>query len=931
MRSLVPRRLIHRGTWTVEGWWLHHGHLGPAEFEARAIALAAAGATLLRLGEDRIALLPRPTLIDTRGGPGTPLVRIGHALSSVPLSEEEAARLVLGPRTLVLGRGGRAELLRLDDLEVVPTSEWLTAGPLTMGTLTPLGEAATPLVLPQPTKSEVREVLGMAPAGPPGARRRLLAALAEDAAHGPAPGGAGGLLDRLRSFWRALFSKGSAANGRPVNAASGATQAGATADAGPEDRAPPRPGLLDRLRQAVSALVLHSRLLQLFSRRQAQYLSDMLSAFERGDLDQALKSALPLSDLKRPERGPPSLALGVPTPRADLSIDLARRHGGRSTMVLADELYAQLEAQYRRAFERLDREGRIEEAAFVLTELLQQHEEAVDYLERHGRYPKAAELAEARGLWPGLIIRLWVLAGDWERALRVAINSGAFADAILRLERTHAEEARRLRRLWAYSLAEAGELPLAIDVLWPLVDERQQARGWVEVVLASGGAPAARMLLRAFELDLLDFAGLRDRAVALLESEGPAELEGRAAFTQALLSMRRTSELSVLARPALRALYRDALLTPQRARLERKRLESMADDPVLRADLPSLPNPSSSNGAPQELHRRATDRGAIPALDVARLDDGRLVVAFGERGVGIYDLRGKLKLHFDEPAHHLVPADRGARLIGLAPRDAAFRLTRFDLVHQRASHWATVPLTAYAPTFDGWRWFVSRSGRTVALDAMRSGLEVLWSLDLEAHLLERAAPITYGNRTEPIFERAGGRETRLRLLAPEGGGLVTLAYEGPDLRLDDREEVTRPPEGREVRALAFSGGGELWRVDYQHQEGEDDQGDATTFTAEWSLVMGVQRVPLSLPAASQVVGLAAGLEYAAITAVDPFGTAVRLVDRRGVERWAIHLEDTRRVRVRFFGPWLLLGDSSGRVLLLDTRSVEVVSSFLISA
>ncbi|MBK6686118.1 MAG: hypothetical protein IPG45_16710 [Deltaproteobacteria bacterium] len=896
MRSIVPDQFVHRGTVVIEGWWLHHQHLSPTELERRAFGLAAQGARLFRMEQDFIALLPRPEVNDTRHGPGSPLVRIGDGYSAVPLSSEELGRLHVGPRTLVVGRSGRAELLRLDDLSPVDPKEWLEPGPLVFEDLQPLGDP--PVVALAPVSvTEVRQVLGLAPGGPAGERRRLLAALKTDLEVGPPPNTLT-FWEKLRTYWQALF---------PARGAQPAGPGGAMA------KHEARLTFKQRLRQALTSLALRSRLFRLFGRRQAQYLADMLSAFERGDLDAALKTALPLADLKRRAPGPRSLALGVPQPRGRLGIELDRRGGGGSSMVLADELYAELELQYRRAFERLDREGRHEEAAFVLTELLQQHEEAVDYLERHGRLLLSAELAEARELPPGLVIRQWALAGDWERALGAAVKSGAFADGILRLERAHPELAKELRERWALILADAGELPLAIDVLWPLPDRRHLAKEWVNVVLEAGGPPAARMLLRAFELDVIDFGNLRDRAVALLEEVGAPGFESRMAFTHALLSMRPNSEIATLARPALRSLYRDQDRAPERARKEKQRLERLIDDPVLRADLPPLPAPKPrlAGAEPRTLRFSSHHRGAMPILDVARLSDGRMMLALGEAGSSVYDRHGRLKQRYDEPAHHLVPSDRGARVITLAPRDAVFRLARMDLVRQRVTPWGNLALTSFAHNFDGWRWFVGRPGKTVALDVMKSGFETLWSVDVEPRLITRT-----------------GEENNLNLMGRERGDLAYFHYGPPGLQLRSRQLLSADELGPETVRLVFLEAGGRCRISHRQQRGEDERGDATTFIGEWVVHLDTRRFDLPLPPSARVIGLTGDLDHVVVVTAEPFDTVVRLYSVEGQALWSLHLEGEVRLTARFFDHYLVIGDDHGRVVLLDTTSLEVVSSFL---
>ncbi len=82
-----------------------------------------------------------------------------------------------------------------------------------------------------------------------------------------------------------------------------------------------------------------------------------------------------------------------------------------------------------------------EEAAFFLAEILNEAERAVSYLEKHGRWKLAAELAEARKLAVGLVVRQWFLAGDVKRAVAIAVREGAFDDAILRLQKSGQHDA----------------------------------------------------------------------------------------------------------------------------------------------------------------------------------------------------------------------------------------------------------------------------------------------------------------------------------------------------------------------------------------------------------------------------------------------------------------------------------------------------------
>src|SRR5262249_52904685 len=56
---------------------------------------------------------------------------------------------------------------------------------------------------------------------------------------------------------------------------------------------------------------------KVIGRRQAQYIGRMIEMFERGDLQEALRHAIPMGALEGKPKPP---ALGVPTPRSDLTI-----------------------------------------------------------------------------------------------------------------------------------------------------------------------------------------------------------------------------------------------------------------------------------------------------------------------------------------------------------------------------------------------------------------------------------------------------------------------------------------------------------------------------------------------------------------------------------------------------------------------------------
>ena len=107
-----------------------------------------------------------------------------------------------------------------------------------------------------------------------------------------------------------------------------------------------------------------TRIANVIGWRQGAYLRKMMNLLEKGDLGEALRHAIPLGAPSQANRQ----AFGTPRPRA--SLEISGPASARSAIGLGDELQEYLRATYRRTFERLDREDRIDEATFVLAELL---------------------------------------------------------------------------------------------------------------------------------------------------------------------------------------------------------------------------------------------------------------------------------------------------------------------------------------------------------------------------------------------------------------------------------------------------------------------------------------------------------------------------------------------------------------------------------
>ncbi|MET0355124.1 MAG: bpX6 domain-containing protein, partial [Cellvibrio sp.] len=158
---------------------------------------------------------------------------------------------------------------------------------------------------------------------------------------------------------------------------------------------PKKQSVLSRLRDSLQNQLMASKLGQLVGQRQAQYIQEMMEKFDNVDLTDALRHAIPLSNIQDAMNSTRS-AIGRPGVRNQLSISPASASGARGSLNVDDQIMQHMRQLYERAFSRLDKDNSFEEAAFVLAELLLDIDRAVKYLEEHGQLILAAKLAEVQ-------------------------------------------------------------------------------------------------------------------------------------------------------------------------------------------------------------------------------------------------------------------------------------------------------------------------------------------------------------------------------------------------------------------------------------------------------------------------------------------------------------------------------------------------------
>jgi len=894
MTAIRPRRAIHLGSVLASGVAIDTRLIAEPSARARILRLCPAGSDVFRVGAALVVRFPTSLRLRTDASFGAPLMRYGRLLSSAPLEPDEQKALEAFEEAVVLVAGGVAAVTRLDDEVREDIASWIDASEFVIVTdVLPLGSVATePQAQLTQAVTDLRRSLGVAPLDERAAQ--VLAALQRRApATGARPGAgawvrrfANGVLNSIREIFRR--------RPRPASAGAAGGSAAAAAASG-------RPSALARMRGAFEQLLARalwsSKLAQLLGRQHAKYLARLLEMFDANDLDNALRHALPLGGDGEPGR----LPLWTPSARTDLSITPAQRSG--TSLGVGGDLFAFLRQRYRQAFDRLAAAGEIEKAAFVLAELLNASEEAVLFLERHGRLRLAAEIAEARHLSPGLVIRQWFLAEDRARAIRIARRTGAFADAVVRLESSHKEEAKVLRLIWADTLASGGHYAAAVDAAWPVEDARNLAFAWIDRAIELGGPAGARMLGRKVRLRPEEFSDLLNRSLLLLRDDAEEARASVQAFGQELIAGTMIEETRILARATARRLLGDAA-DKEGERLVQKLIDA-SGDAAFQADAKtsglgkrSAParEPLSHRRPEIEIRRSAADRGATPVFDAAELPDGRMLVAVGELGAWLLSREGKVISRFAEPASRIVASDQGDRAILLAQRGEVFRLSRLDLLSKRVRPWCDARFDRFAPDFDGLTWFVARGGALYAVDATAARWEHFWKVD-EACALVR-----------DVRRSAASMSAWFDWPATKPGHMgrrgEVWTYELPSLMLRRRQEIASSDDLITTTAIAADGDYAVWN----------------STAPQVMLRNGLRDLPAMASGRADIPCLTP--EWVVFLFREEASATIYLLDRPALQvRAKISLEgEAPHVGARVERNRLLIFDGSGRVLALSLQS-----------
>ncbi|WP_116520746.1 MULTISPECIES: bpX6 domain-containing protein [Achromobacter] len=791
------RRPLLSGHQLIAGLWFSAERFDDEQRIRELVSHWQTGARAYRYDDGDLLIFATPAHVDCDHSLGWPLLRVGAALCSAALAKDEIAALPVADLHLV--RGAQAQSRQLAQGSKLALHAWMDIDRYGLLDTYDCSQALTPPAADVPPPAQdLREVLGDAVPPPSAERGQFLANMARrrqqasrsDAA---APRGAG--RSSRGSFWQTLLQR----LAMPVHAAQAAGHARAGhshSDIAPR-AAPVKP---QAWRNWLARLANATLLGKMVGRKQAAYLRRMMKMFDEGNLQEALRHAVPLDgDLN-------STGQAFDTPGRRDSLSLQEQRAAGPSMMFDPTLNAHLRTLYRQSFEKLDRAGRVDEAVFVLAELLNARQEALDYLEKHGRLEQAARLSLAWDCAPATIVRLHCLVGDWKRAIQIVRRDDAFAQAIPQMQEKWPEAANRLRMEWAEMLCARGDWLEAVEAIWPLPEERERAAQWLCLAERAGGGLSARALVKRAML-LPDTLNPQSDLLRML-FEDPAASHARSEMLQALLLVQAQTPKKSDAQQSAIARLANQLIAPlledhgaQRTSLASKDLKTLiafSGDALLQADLPSkLPSMPARQLSEAEKAKEwfAPDPGAMPLLDAAALDEDRTLLALGESGALVVDRCGRTLFRFAVPADVLVIAKNRRSALTLARRGHLWRIGRLDLATRRATDLGMLAFDFHARDFDGTNWVIATLQEIRVVDVDRE-FSAHWRVgDLPGSIV--------------AYQRFGAQEHFL-IVDHERPAAQMWSYALPSRRLIARNDVA---DSNSARILAP--GGELISVGFE--------------------------------------------------------------------------------------------------------------------
>ncbi|WP_392564367.1 bpX6 domain-containing protein [Orbus wheelerorum] len=480
-------------------------------------------------------------------------------------------------------------------------------------------------------------------------------------------------------------------------------------------------------RKYLTVFAIFSKLHHLIAFRQGKYLDSMMKLFETGNLDEALKHAIPING----EQGFGQQFFGVPKPRNKLSLS-EKIYGQGSSIYFNSKIQNRINQLYQKSFEQLVKENRVEEATFVLIELLNNLNKGIEFLEQNLRYQQALDIAIARDADPDIIVRLCCLTQQWDKAIIVAKRNNAFANAIMFLERDNQQSADNLRLIWANTLAERGEWLAAIDAIWPLKENRYLAEIWFDYAEKTEEYNANIIVKRLILQP--DAISLYQQYIEQLQVD-PTLYQERLALTFAILQHKKyIKNLRVLLSLLINVIISDIIqYTTAFNKADMLELLALSDDKALKFDLAmdrikiKTHQSLAKDKNCQKIVYSSVGQRII--YDAVPIRNGNYLIALGEAGIVVVDKMGKQLKHYMIAAYDIVLSHNLNQVLLLAKREDSYCVYKLDLATEKSMSLGYLKFDIFLSHFDGLNWTIIDNNVIQVLNIEESP-SIVWRMDL---------------------------------------------------------------------------------------------------------------------------------------------------------------------------------------------------------
>lgn len=492
-----------------------------------------------------------------------------------------------------------------------------------------------------------------------------------------------------------------------------------------------------RWRNYLSLFSMVLKLDRLIAFRQSHYLETMIKKFEKGNLEDALRYAIPLGA----NNGSTAQSFGTPKPRNKLSLSESV-YSNSFNIYLDKKFHQYLQSLYLQSFEKLAKENKTEQAVYVLVELLNNLQEGLAFLEERKLYKQAMELAIARDADPEQIVKLCCLANDWDKAIMIARRDNIFANAILILEKTNQQVANKLRLEWANTLAEKAEWLAAIDAIWPLTQYRHLAEQWFNYVDPLN----PKAIVKRFILKPGDALDKLEDSLAIIKNT-PNYYQKRLDIAQEIIAQQKYAEsLKSLLGVLINAIVLDVVTYPNTlTTVDIARLIAFTQDQSTRVDIPisslaslKLVKPCSLVESTITQYYRCPEVGHRAIYSMVALTDDRYLLALGQAGIIIVDHTSKQRAHFMIAADKLVISDNKMQVLALAECGDYYRIHKVDLSTKKTVDLGIIKFQRCHDEFDGINWTIINNNCIEVID-ISTKLSVVWRVDLSPNQIEQIA------------------------------------------------------------------------------------------------------------------------------------------------------------------------------------------------